>query len=221
MAKGVAVKKKKWVSILAPAVFDFQELGESHVAAPEDLVGRNVSVSLMTLTGEPQRQSIHVKFKIVGMKDGKAATELVGLRMLASSAKKLVRRRRSKIADSFIVSLKDGTFVRIKPLVTTRGTVTSALLSDLRKRMRAYIAQYANKLDKDEFVRLVVQKKFQGGLARTLKKVHPMGPCDIREFLFVSKEQAKGKLRILPPKAPEKPSEPAEAVEKETAAAQA
>lgn len=206
MAKGLTVKKKKWVQILAPKTFNEQIIGESYVGAPNDLVGRNVTVSLMQLTGEPQRQSVQASFKITGVRDGKAVTELLRFRILPHSAKKLVRRKRTKIADSFICELKDKKLVRIKPLVTTRGRVNSAISTSLRRLMRSYIAHAISKLDSEGFVKLVAQKKFQSGLSKQLRKIHPMGPCEVRHFEFVTPEKAKGALRILPPKIRSKPA---------------
>lgn len=206
MAKGLTVKKKKWVQIIAPKVFNEQVLGESYVSSVDNLVGRSLSVSLMQLTGEPQKQSVHVHFRITGAKEGKASAEVTAFKMLPSAAKKLVRRKRTKLADSFIVETKDKKLVRIKPLATTRGRVTSSLESALRKIMRSYIALAVSKLDAEGFVRLVVQKKFQSGMAKQMKKIHPMGPCVVRQFEFVAPEKAKNALRVLPPKVKKSPA---------------
>ncbi len=199
MAKSI-IKKKKWVQILAPKLFNEQVIGESYVGMADELVGRSVTVSLMALTGEPQRQTTHAAFKIVGVRDGKAVTELYAFKMLPSAAKKLVRRKRSKIADSFIVESKDNKLLRVKPLLTTRGRVSSSVLAALRRMMRAFVATSISKMTAEEFIRSIVQKKYQNMLVKQLKSIHPMGPCIIRHFEYVSAEKAKGALRILPSK---------------------
>jgi len=58
MAKGAVktvIKKKKWVPIQAPKLFNEQIIGESLVGEAQELVGRRATVSLMTLTGDPQK----------------------------------------------------------------------------------------------------------------------------------------------------------------------
>ena len=88
-AKAVIIKKKRWVAIIAPKLFNDQLLGESFVEEPANLVGRCVSVSLMVLTGDPQKQNVSVSFKIVGVQNDMVTTELTGYRLLPAAAKNM------------------------------------------------------------------------------------------------------------------------------------
>ena len=75
-AKAVIAKKKIWVPIKATKLFSEQVLGESFVEAPEQLMGRVASVSLMILTGDPQKQTVSVSFKVTGVtKEGVTTDE--------------------------------------------------------------------------------------------------------------------------------------------------
>ncbi|MEM3154824.1 MAG: hypothetical protein QW165_04660 [Candidatus Woesearchaeota archaeon] len=219
MAKGTAaavvVKKKKWVPIRAPKLFNEQVIGESFVGEAQELVGRSVTVSLMTLTNDPQKQVINVSFRITGAKDNVAQTELVGYQVLPSAAKKLMRRQRSKIDDSFIVETADKKFIRIKPLIVTRGRTTHSVIAAMRKLERAYIAKTISKMDFESFVRDVVQKKLQHGLNQLLRRLYPVGACEIRMMELLPAEKIKElglKVTLPPEKMPELPKKEVEEV---------
>ena len=200
-AKAVIVKKKKWVQIVAPKLFNEQMIGESFVGEVQELVGRNVTVSLMVLTGDPQKQTTSVSFKITGINKDAATTELVGYKMLPAAAKKLMRRKRNKIDDSFIVETQDKKIVRIKPLVVTRGHTTGAVMASMRKLARAYVAKMIATADFDNLIRDVVQKKLQHGLGQMLRRLYPIGACEIRQLELIPNEKVKelGLKITLPP----------------------
>ncbi len=229
MAKGTAaavvIKKKRWIAIHAPKLFNEQIIGESYVGEPQELVGRHVSVSLMVLTGDPQKQSVNVGFKITGAKDNAVTTELIGYLVLPSAAKKLMRRARSKIDDSFIVETSDKKYVRVKPLIITRGRTSNSVLASMLKLERAFIAKTISKMDFESFVKEVIQKKLQHGLNQLLRRLYPVGACEIRQIEFIPAEKVKElglKITMPPEKMPELPKkeEVKEVKEEETASEQ-
>lgn len=195
------IVKKKWVPIRASKHFSENQIGESFVADEKTLLGRHVNVSLMTIIGDPQRQAVHVDFKITDVSNGVAKTELVGFSYLPAAVKKFMRRRKEKLVDSFVVLSQDGIYVRIKPLAVTRGRTTGIVLANLQKLMRAYIAKQLSQITFDAFVKAVIEKKFQQALAAQLSRIYPVGACEMRQFMVVPKEKVKemGIKIVLPP----------------------
>jgi len=218
MAKGttaaaVIVKKKKWVPIRAPKLFNEQVIGESFVGEAQELVGRHVTVSLMVLTGDPQKQTVNVSFKITGSKDNAVFCELIGYQVIPSAAKKLMRRHKSKIDDSFIVETSDKQYIRVKPLIVTKGRTTHSVMAAMRKLERAYIAKTISKMDFESFVKEVVQKKLQHGLNQLLRRLYPVGACEIRQLELIPTEKIKElglKITLPPENMPELPKREAE-----------
>ena len=205
-AKAVIAKKKIWVPIKATKLFSEQVLGESFVEAPEQLMGRVASVSLMILTGDPQKQTVSVSFKVTGVTKEGVTTELIGYKLLQAAAKKLMRRKRDKIEDSFIVVTKDGKIIRIKPLVITRGSTTGSVMATMRRLERAYVAKVISTSDFDAIVTDIVTKKFQHGLGMLLRHLYPIGACEIRQFELIAPEKVKElglKITLPPEKLPE------------------
>jgi ribosomal protein S3AE len=200
------VKKKRWVAILAPKLFNEQLLGESYVEEPSNLVGRCVSVSLMTLTGDPQKQNVSVSFKIVAVQNDMVTTELTGYKLLPAAAKKMMRRKRNKIEDSFIVESADKKIIRVKPLIVTRGNTTGSVLATMQKLERAFIAKLISQSDVDSLIRDIVQKKLQSSLSQLLRRLYPVGACEIRMLEVIPVEKVKElglKITLPPDKLPE------------------
>ena len=54
----VKKKRKMWVTILAPPMFNNVEVGESYCSGPETLIGKVVKVNMMTLTQDPRKQGM-------------------------------------------------------------------------------------------------------------------------------------------------------------------
>ncbi|MCX6708090.1 MAG: hypothetical protein NTW67_00370 [Candidatus Woesearchaeota archaeon] len=218
-AVSVIVKKKRWIRILAPKLFNEQPIGESYVEEPQQLVGRNVTISLMILTNDPQKQAVNVSFKIIGSKNDTMLTELIGYKMLPAAAKKMMRRQREKIDDSFIVESSDKKIIRIKSLIITRGRTTGSVMATMRKLQRAYLAKTISQTDGENLIRDIVQKKIQYGLSQLLKRVYPVGACEIRQLEFIPPEKVKElglKITLPPEKLPEIPKKEEKTVEEKT-----
>ncbi len=161
------------------------------------MIGRFLSVSLSNITNEPQKQNVAIKFKITKVREGHLETEIYGLKMLPAAVKRLVRRNRSKIDDSFVVKSKDGKIVRVKPIVLTRGKTTGSVLAAMKKFVRAHLALKFSKTDFDQFITDLITKKLNHEIVKPLRKIFPVAVFDIRQFIIIPPEK-KG-IKILKP----------------------
>jgi ribosomal protein S3AE len=204
------VVKKKWYNIVAPKVFNEAQVGEILLAEPEAAKGRGMRVSLMTILGDPSKQNQAVNLKLTTFSDNKYSTEITGYKLLPAAVKRMIRRNRDKVDDSFVLKTKDGKLARIKPVVVTRGKTTNSVLTAMRKYIRAYLAKYVANVTFDELIRDIIGKRMQIDLAKLLKKFHPIGIFDIRMINLVSPERAKKGINLLlPPKEVTEPEKPA------------
>ena len=73
---GLTVKKKIWVTIVSPKMFNEAEIGQIYLENADLGIGRSAKVSLSTITGEPQKQNTLVTFNITGVSGGKLVTKL-------------------------------------------------------------------------------------------------------------------------------------------------
>lgn len=180
MPKAATVIKKRWIPILAPKLFNEAEIGETYVADPATVKGRDITVSLMTLTNDPQKQAINVHFKIVNVEADKAHTEFLGYRILPAALKRFVRRNRDKFEDSFIIKTKDDVLVRLKPFVVTRTRCTGGTLAILRRVVRTHIGQATARMTYDQLTEELLTHKLQNDTGALMRKVFPVGSMEIK-----------------------------------------
>ncbi len=179
-AAAAIAKKKRWVTVLAPQAFGASPIGETYVEEPAQAIGRSVSVSMMVLTGDPAKQAIHLRFKITGIEKDQFQTAPVSYEIAFPALKKLMRRGRKKVFDSFICKTKDDVLVRLKPVVITRHATTGAILAALKRHIRGMYPRYAATRTFDELMSDIIEHKIQQAVFTTLRKVYPLQACELR-----------------------------------------
>jgi small subunit ribosomal protein S3Ae len=205
--KNIVVKKKKkvWLSIYSPESLGNLMLGESNVYEKEELIGKTLSLNLATITNDMKKQNINVTFKVTDVSDNKGRAQLVDYVLVASYLKRLVRRSREKIEDSFLARTKDGHIVRVKPIARTNADTFNSIITKIRLGMKALIRTALKERTYEEFVNDLISLKIQKEMKEKLNKIYPLKYIDIRQ---VSLEE-KGKLVddnvefVLPQKAEE------------------
>ncbi len=177
--------KKRWLPVIAPKSFESVALGECYVERPEQAVGKTIRTNLMTLTGDMRRQVIEIRFDVVKVGEGKALTAVTGYELLPSGVKRLVRRGRSKVDDSFLVKSATGRLVRIKPLIITANPASERACSALRLTTRERLKQLVSSFSFDKLVQELVHGRIQRALKEPLNKIHPIKTIDIRMCLLL------------------------------------
>ena len=174
------VKKKKWFAIHSPKLFNEISLGESYVVDAEDLNGKYITANLSTITRNMRKQNANVQFKVVKVEDGKGKTEVIGYSMINAAIKRLVRRGRDKVADSFLVKTLDKKVMRIKPLIITSTHTTKAIQSSVRLDARRVVREYAVTKSVEGIIDDIVQGKLQKLIGETGRKIFPLKTIEIR-----------------------------------------
>lgn len=173
-------KKKKWCPIIAPAMFNNKVIGESLLDDASMLMNRHVTVNMMQLSGDMKRQNVSIMFKVTDVKEGKGLTEAVKYEISSSSLRRLAKRDKDKLSDSFVVKTSDGKLVRIKPLMITnnltKGSVSAALIKDCR----AVCKELINKIQFEQLIGDLVANKFQKEVKELLHKTYPLRTFEVR-----------------------------------------
>ena len=180
--------KKKFYPIAAPALFNEEELGEVPLYDLKDAIGRRVKVNLMTLTNDPKRQNINLTFQINAVDEQKARTEIIGYHLVPSSIRRMVKRGKIRMDDSFIVETNDKRLVRIKPFMVTAGLARSAALKSLGRKTRSILKKNIAKMSYEDFIKELISNRLQNDLREQLKKTYPLAVCQIRA-MEVEKEK--------------------------------
>ncbi len=187
------VKKKKWYKILAPKMFNEVVLGETNVVSPEDAIGKPVKTSLMNITNDIKKQNLSVSFIVEGLQGSNLTSSLVGYQMVPASIKRLVRRRRDRIDESFMCYTSDKKLIRVKPFLLTRSKTISSVLRDLRVKMIKEVVLIIQRTTYERLIFSMVNHRLQNEVKHTLNKIFPLKNFEIRQMALITKD-TKGNI---------------------------
>jgi small subunit ribosomal protein S3Ae len=182
-------KKKKWFQLVAPESFQSRVIGETLLEDSSVLIGRTVKVNMMQLMNDMKKQNVNVMFKIDSIKEGKAHTHAVKYEVSAFSLKRLAKREKDKLSDSFVVKTQDGKLVRIKSVMVTNAMTKGAVLAKLVHTCRAVCKELVNKIKFEQLIVDMIAYKFQKEVKEALHKVYPLRNFDIRMLELETKKK--------------------------------
>lgn len=179
----VSVVKKRWYALQAPQVFNNVIFGETPAAEIESLVGRGIRTNLGTVIRTAKKTSLEARFKITEVKGNTCMTELVSLEILPPHVKRLVKRAKKRVDDSFVVETKDGIKVRVKPVLLVKDNVQHGILTALRQRGQEFFAAQAKELTFNEFINKILAGDIFRDLRADLKKIYPLAGVELRALV--------------------------------------
>lgn len=184
------VKKKRWVAIAAPKLFEGDVLGESYTTNPNALIGRTITVNLMALTNDVKRQNTNIKFLINGVEGDNAVTELISYSIASSSIKRMVRKGRARIDTSFICFTADNKRVRVKPFLLITTSTKGSAAAALKKQAVEILKKEIKTMQYEDLIKNLIMYNVQRGLRDQLKKIFPIRACEIRELSIEREKKA-------------------------------
>lgn len=182
-------KRKRWHRVLAPKMFNEQEIGRTPALEAGTLNGRTIAASLMTLTRDMKQAGTAVTFEINRVQGDTAFTRVKEIEITPSAIKRLVRRQRDRIEDSFVVATKDNINVRIKPFAITKNLANNSVGTAIRKTFRTEINRIVGKVTYDTLISDVISRRMQNGLRSTLNKIFPLRNCEIRKLTLLPNQE--------------------------------
>lgn len=185
----VKVKKKKWVEIISPD-FNNQKIGETHVFEIEQAVGKPVRVNLMNLVGDPRKQNTDILFKTVEqLGETGVKAEIQGYVVQQPSLRKMVRRGKTKVQDSFKCYTADKKPIVIKAFILTRRLVENSVATEIRNTIKHWTVNKVSKMNFSDFVRSVIEAKFRKEIVSTLSKVYPIKFIEFNTIQILNNER--------------------------------
>ncbi len=182
---GAKAKKKHWVPIYAPKAFDSAFLGETLVTEKEQILTKSVTANLMVLADDPRKQAYNLRFDVVSVKDGKAQTQAIGLLMMPAGVKRLIRRNRDKVDDSFLIRIAGGRTLRVKPVLVTKTKASASAQTKMRAAVKAKLQDAWKKMRVDDVIMESIDGKASRLMRDATNRIHPVRSCDIRELIVV------------------------------------
>ncbi len=179
---GLKKKKKVWFSVISPKSFGGIEIGETLGYDQTAIIGRKITMNLSSVSNTRKQQNVVVSLNINEVKDNKAQTELVGYKLEPAFVKRMARKGKSKISNTFKLKTKDEVSVVIKPVLVTRNKVNRGLRVALFNSCEEYINSNVKNLTFDKLCDSVINQDFQKELKKVVGKVYPLGAVAIREI---------------------------------------
>ena len=143
----------------------------------------------MTITNDVKKQNINVQFEVTKIDQDKGHTTLKGYRILNSHIKRLVRRERSKIDDSFLARSKDNKIVRFKPLLISRTNAPRSVCTNIRIQAREVLREYSKTATVDQMFSDLFSGKIQRMMKEKLGKQFPLRVTDVRSLYIETKKK--------------------------------
>lgn len=164
--------KKQFFEIKAPVTATKIQL---YAGSLEELDGKVVKLDL---TRSLKGKNFELRLKVVKGAEGLEA-EPVGLELVGSYIRRMMRTGIDYVEDSFVSEVKDGK-MRIKPFMITRNKVSRAVRRELRNNARKFLEGYLRARTAKETFSEVMTNRIQKELFVKLKKVYPLALCEIR-----------------------------------------
>jgi ribosomal protein S3AE len=172
--------KKRWFPIHAPALFGESLLGETYVYEATEVEGKYLTANLSVITKNMRKQNANVTFKVTKIVEGKGMTEIIGYNMINAAVKRLIKRGRDKVADSFLTKTSDKKILRIKPLMITANKATKLVQSACRLEARKISREYVFSKTVEQAMDDIINGKLQKIIKDKVMKIYPIKSVDIR-----------------------------------------
>ncbi|MEM0202134.1 MAG: hypothetical protein QXR73_03065 [Candidatus Micrarchaeaceae archaeon] len=177
-------KLKKWFNVYEPKVLGEEVIAEIPADSDKSIVGRNLEINLSWLTKKPEHSFMSATLRIIGAEGDSAQTELTRLEQSYSYTHSLARRYSSVIHTVDKVKDKNGKEFIVKLIAVTRDRVATTKKTAIRKMLSSFVRNYVAASSYDDFIKSVIEEKFQGESASQIKRIAPIKSVNVRKVEF-------------------------------------
>jgi len=136
----------------------------------------------LDLTRILKGKSLEATFKIK-LEGDKPIGEVKKLIIMPYFIKRAIRKSTDYVEDSFSSNCQDGV-IRLKPFMITRKRVSRKVRKAIRESAEKYLKDYTGDKKIDEITREILSGKLQKTLQIKLKKIYPLGFCELRQTII-------------------------------------
>ncbi|MBS3135820.1 hypothetical protein J4401_02575 [Candidatus Woesearchaeota archaeon] len=200
------ISKKNWVSLIAPPMFQDRQIGETLVSEPALLIGKKIKVNFAVFSDDMKKQSTEISFVVDKVEGNKAFTSFLGLRLMPTMVRRIVKKGRSRIDEVMNAVTKDKKVVTIKILIVTQKIVRGSVTSKIHSEVIKLVSKMASQTDYVQFCEDIVKGSVMKETKEKIKKIYPIKSCEVISFSLNKDQSATAKK----PKERKKIEEPAE-----------
>ncbi|MEM3074421.1 MAG: hypothetical protein QW727_00545 [Candidatus Pacearchaeota archaeon] len=173
------VEKKKFYQVEIPLLKKEVEL----LGVKGEFNRRHIKLDL---TNFLKGKALEIKFK-VNENEKLISAEPKEVYLHGFYTRRMLRKGVDYVEDSFITKCKDHR-IRIKPFLITRKRVSKKVRRGLREKMKEETISYVKNKTFESIILEVMNGTLQKKIQPTLKKIYPLGLCEIK---FIGIEELK------------------------------
>lgn len=211
-------KGKTWFKILAPAIFNKMEIGETLAIEPEALKNRGLTAQYSIVSGDVTKSQIKLKLKITNIEGEHANTEILGYEISKAIPQKFARRRASKIDEVVDMKIKDK-FVRLKAIAITLKKANTSQRTAIRKAIKAEVLRNLRELTFEQLIIELASGRPQKMIQKRVKLIYPIKFMEIRKLEILPEKKIHAGIEKQKIEEVIRVKEPEEAPEEEVQAA--
>jgi len=182
-------KGKQWYTILAPKMFGRAEIGRTLADNPEEVVGRKISVSLMSLLNDFRKYYIKFKFRVVSIDNGNALTEFDGSECMRDYLSRMIRRRSRRVDTIQDLVTKDGVKIRVKGLAIIRRQVKTSVKDTIRDSISEILKNEVERTTLEDFIKRIISDDIKHRILRESSRIYPVRHFEIRKTEVLGKAE--------------------------------
>ncbi|MFC2143199.1 hypothetical protein ACFLQN_02265 [Candidatus Aenigmatarchaeota archaeon] len=207
--------KKKWFQIIAPDMFRNKPVGETFAFDGNQLIGRKIEVSLVTLMKEYSRFYVKMIFQIDRVEEDKAYTRLVGHDVMRERIYRMVQRRTRRVDVVQDVKTKDNFDMRIKTMIILNRRVNTSIKHTARAKAFDLVEKISQKYTMEELMQFIIRGELQKTLKKECSKIYPVSQAEIRKTEIRPQKEVKEAKKSEPAKDTVKKEPPKNETKKE------
>jgi small subunit ribosomal protein S3Ae len=180
-------RTKDWYTILAPDMFDRAKIGETLSDDPQKLIGRVVEVTAQDLTGDFTKIHIKLHFRVDEIREKDAHTSFLKQDLTSDYVRRMARRKRTRIEETFLVTTRDKVELRIRPVAITEQRIQSSNQSSLRKALGDELKKIASESLLQDFLKNIISGQLSKRLVQACKHINLINRIEIRKTENINK----------------------------------
>ncbi len=177
-------KKKRYINVFAPKIFDEVEIGIIITDPDHNVVGRTLEVSLYKLTKNPLHQFIKCKLRISRVLEEDAWTIYYGHEYFREYIKSLFMKGSSYIDVYKNIIMQDGTIYRALASIFTSHRINTSKKKVIRKNV-SKLFDDINYDSNNEFIRDMLFGIIDSMIMRTSRKIYPIRWAGVQKVKVV------------------------------------
>jgi small subunit ribosomal protein S3Ae len=168
-------------------MFNEEFVAETPTTDPKSLLGRTLEVSVSELTKQHSKYYMKVRFKInsVDEKQRKANTCFFGYSVNKEQVYRVVRKHAEKIENVDYVKTKDNWLLQVTTVTILNRNAEADVSREVRKKVQEVLQSHADKVDIDNFVKLVINNMVQTKIKKTCSKIYPVRFAEVAKIEVV------------------------------------